>query len=126
MKTFSGPISPKVSVGSLSGLALLGVTWLLTTFIPAWHNGIPTEIQPLIPGILGVIGYFGGGYLAKHPATNSEVEIAIQDAEKVLALVNSAQTGKPLVPAASTTDSSPSFATSSGVGGGGVGHIQQQ
>lgn len=124
MKIFTGPPSPKVSVGSLSGLALTGATWLLTTFIPAWHHGIPTDIQPLIPGMLGLAGYFGGGYLAKHPATASEVETAIQDAEKVLQLVNSVQSGKPLVPAASTSDASLPAATSLS-GGGGVGTLQQ-
>lgn len=124
MKFFSGAPSPKVTVGSLSGGALAGVTWLLTTFIPAWHSGIPTQLQPVIPAILGLIGYFGGGYATKHPATASEIEIAIQDAENVLKLVSSVNSGQPLVPAASTPDSSPTVATSAS-GGGGVGQSQQ-
>lgn len=125
MKIVNGAPSPKVSVGSLSGLALTGATWLLTTFIPAWHHGIPTDIQPLIPGILGVIGYFGGGYLAKHPATANEIEIAISDAEKVLNLVSSANSGKPLVPASPATDTPP-YAATSVSGGGGVGQTAQE
>jgi hypothetical protein len=121
MKFFSGAPSPKVTVGSLSGLALTGITWLLTEYIPAWHSGVPAQIQPLIPAILGVIGYFGGGYATKHPATLAEVEIAIKDAENVLNLVNSANLAKPLVPAGfSTSDASPPAATSVS-GGGGVG-----
>lgn len=75
----NAPVSPKVSNGTLSGLAVSVVTWILTTYIPAFHNGLPTQVRDLLPALVGVIGYFGAGYLSKHPATASEIERAVTD-----------------------------------------------
>lgn len=80
------PVSAKVSVGALGGSAVSAITWILTTYIPAFHSGIPPTLQPVIPAILGVIGYFTTGYSAKHQATVEEIETAFQDAEKVISL----------------------------------------
>lgn len=85
------PVSSKVSVGTLGGGALATITWALTTFVPAWHNGIPTQLQTFIPALLGIIGYFGAGYAAKHSATVSEIGTALQDAEKVIGLFEAPQ-----------------------------------
>ena len=80
-------LSNKVSVGTLTGMITMGLTWALTYFIPAWHHGIPAALAPLIPGAAGVIAGLVAGYLARHKATASELEVAFQDAEKVLALL---------------------------------------
>lgn len=80
-------ISGKVSNGSLSGIVVLTITWILTTYIPAFHSGIPPALAQLIPGLVGAAGYFGGGYLARHKATPDEIEAAIQDAIAVAKIV---------------------------------------
>ncbi len=68
------PISNKVAAGTLTGTAVTVLTWALTTYIPAWHSGIPSTLAALLPGLVGAVGYFAGGYMAKHyPAALSEV-----------------------------------------------------
>jgi hypothetical protein len=58
----------------------------LQYFIPAWHSGIPQIAQLLITAGIGATGYFGGGWISKHQATVSEIEIAIREAETILSL----------------------------------------
>jgi len=68
------PISNKVAAGTLTGGAVTVLTWALTTYIPAWHSGIPSTLAALLPGAVGALGYFAGGYMAKHyPAALFEV-----------------------------------------------------
>jgi hypothetical protein len=79
-------ISAKVGNGTAVGTAVGLVTWALTTFIPAWHTGIPVQLANVLPLVIGVIGYFVGGYLSTHQATVTEVETAISNANKVIAV----------------------------------------
>lgn len=73
------PVSPKVANGSLSGLAVSVVTWVLTTYIPTFHNGLPTQLRDLVPALVGVVGFYAGGWLSKHPATAAEIQRAVDD-----------------------------------------------
>jgi len=79
-------ISAKVGNGTLDGALLAAVTWGLTYFIPAWHSGIPGPVGDALPAIVGLVGYFGGGYLSTHRATVQEVRAAVEEARQVLAL----------------------------------------
>ena len=92
VKLNRGPVSNKVSIGTLTGTITLGLTWALTYFIPAWHHGIPTALQPLIPGFAGVLAGFVGGYLAHHRATTAELAVAVKDAEDLLGLLGKVPT----------------------------------
>jgi hypothetical protein len=80
------PVSPKVANGSLAGGSVAIITWILVTAIPAFHHGIPAVYQPLIPALVGLIGYFTAGYKSTHPATVQEIGTALDDAEKVIQL----------------------------------------
>jgi len=82
------PVSGKVTVGTLSGLLLALVTWILTTFVPPWHSGIPTILAQLLPGLLGAVGYFAGGWLAKHRITSAELAAAVKDLEEMYTAVH--------------------------------------
>lgn len=80
-------ISQKVTSGTLGGGAVALVTAILIQAVPAWHAGLPTWLQQLIPVLVGMAGYFGAGYQATHKATVGEVQAAVADAEQVLAIV---------------------------------------
>jgi hypothetical protein len=77
--TKRAPVSPKVANGTLSGLAVSVVTWILTTYIPTFHNGLPQNIRDLLPALVGVGGFYVGGYLSKHQATSTEIQRAVDD-----------------------------------------------
>jgi hypothetical protein len=85
----SAPLSNKVSNGTVIGMASGVIAAALQYFIPAWHSGIPQIAQLLITAGIGATGYFGGGWMSKHQATVSEIEIAIRDAEAILSLPKS-------------------------------------
>ena len=80
-------ISNKVTTGTLSGLALLLITWALTTFIPAWHSALPAPVATVLPGVIAAAGYFSGGWTARHQATVSEIERAAADADAITAAI---------------------------------------
>jgi len=81
------PISQKVYGASGGGLALGLVTWALTTFIPAWHMGIPITLQPLIPALVAVVGAFLGGYLSKHRITPQELQDAVNFSKSIESII---------------------------------------
>jgi hypothetical protein len=75
----AAPISNKVASGTLTGAALTVLTWALTTYIPAWHHGLPATFAALLPGIVGAAGYYAGGYMAKHyPAAGEITQAALK------------------------------------------------
>lgn len=85
--TPKNPISQKV-YGAAGGGGPLGLlTWALTTYIPAWHNGIPQSLQGLLPYVVGILGAVGGGYASTHVATVKEIQAAFQNAQAIEALV---------------------------------------
>lgn len=64
----SGPIETKTAAGSATVILSGIVVWALTTYIPAWHSGIPATIQSLIPVVVAAVL---GGYAAwKAPHTH--------------------------------------------------------
>jgi hypothetical protein len=85
--TPKAPISQKVYGASGGGLALGLVTWALTTFIPAWHSGIPVTLQPLIPALVGVVGAFLGGWLSKHRITPQELQEAVNFSKSIESII---------------------------------------
>jgi hypothetical protein len=80
-------VSAKVSNGTLGGGAAGIVSALLVYFIPAWHAGIPPELEPLIPAIVGAAGYYAAGWQSTHRATAAEISRAVKEARTVLATV---------------------------------------
>jgi hypothetical protein len=88
--TPKAPISQKVYGASGGGLALGLVTWALTTFIPAWHSGIPPTLQPLIPALVAVVGAFAGGWFSKHRLTPQELQDAITFAKSIESIIHPA------------------------------------
>lgn len=77
------PISNKVSNGTLGGGAAGIVSALLVYFIPAFHSGIPAPLAPIIPALIGAIGYFGSGFVSKHQATGDEIGRLITQVEQL-------------------------------------------
>lgn len=61
----SKPVHNKVSVGLAWGSPAAVITWALTTFIPAWHSGIPDTLARALPGFVGVAAYFWASWSAK-------------------------------------------------------------
>ena len=99
----SDPVSGKVIGGTGLGAAVGLATWALTTFIPAWHSGLPDQLATALPFVIGVLGYAAGGYLARHRATALEIQKSLNDAIDVIEAYRS-QAHPPL-------DTLPSFPT---------------
>jgi hypothetical protein len=84
------PVSQKVYGASGGATSLALVTWALTTYIPSWHSGIPPTLAPLLPGLIGVIGAFSGGYLSTHRVTAQELATALTDLHNVNEIIQKA------------------------------------
>lgn len=59
-------VETKVAAGSGTGIAVGLLTWALVTFIPAWHDGIPSQLVPFIPVAAAWLVSTAAGYLAPH------------------------------------------------------------
>ena len=58
-------IHPKVAAQTITGLVTGVITMLLVNLVPAWHNGIPSDMKDLITlGVTVVLG-FAAGWLKK-------------------------------------------------------------
>ncbi len=67
--------------GTTLGTAVGLVTFLLTSVVPQWRTGLPEQLAAALPFIVAGVGYFVGGWLAKHKATATEVANALKEAE---------------------------------------------
>lgn len=105
----ASPVSPKVSNGTLAGLASTLLTSALVYFVPSWHSGLPGFAPYLISGAVGAIGYFGTGYLSKHPATAAEIATAIADMEKIASAVGTSHISTPVTFATGGVINDPNF-----------------
>lgn len=76
------PLSGKFYGAGLGGSAAFALTWILTTFIPAFHNGLPTNLANFLPGFLGVIGALIGAHQARHRITPSDLLSAVTELEQ--------------------------------------------
>jgi hypothetical protein len=83
------PISPKV-YGAVSASSLLTfITWGLTTFVPAFHSGIPPALASLLPGIVGAfLGAGIGGYVPAHNVTPIEFVTAIKNVDTLYDVIH--------------------------------------
>lgn len=59
-------IETKVAAGGASAAVTGLLVWALTTYIPAWHHGIPGQLQAFIPMISSVLLGTVAAYLAPH------------------------------------------------------------
>jgi hypothetical protein len=74
-------IDRKVKAGTLTS-ALSGlVLWLLVSFVPAFHHGVPIPVADAIPVAVSVVSGFVAAYSTKHKIP---VERILSDAEKDL------------------------------------------
>jgi hypothetical protein len=84
--------------GTTLGTAVGLITYLLTSVVPQWRSGLPEQLAAALPFIVAIAGYFGGGWLAKHRATASEVASALIEAEALLALRDGRAVSPDLLP----------------------------
>jgi hypothetical protein len=78
----SAPIENKVSVGTMTAALTGAVSWVLVTYVPSFHSGIPAPLQAFIPVLIAAVSAFAGGYLAKHTVRADEIIGAIQAYER--------------------------------------------
>lgn len=82
-------IETKVGAGSFAGAVTGLLTYVLVTFVPALHAGLPPELATLLPIGIGWLCHTATAWLAPH--TQRPDQLAGQQAavtENVAALVN--------------------------------------
>lgn len=75
MKLRTAPVEKKVAA-TING-ALLGIiTWILVTFIPSFHAGLPAPLATFLPMILGTVVATGAAWQAHHTPREEEIVAA--------------------------------------------------
>jgi hypothetical protein len=62
----TAPVETKVAAAASSSTAAGVIWWVLVTFIPAWHHGLPPALATSLPFIAATITGAVSGYLAPH------------------------------------------------------------
>jgi hypothetical protein len=79
----SQPIETKVAAGGAVS-ALTGViTWVLTTYVPAFQNGLPAPLAAFLPYLVSVVAGTVAAYLAPH--TNRPDEVVAEAVQQLQA-----------------------------------------
>ena len=63
----------KISAGTLVAF----ITWALTTYVPAWHSGLPSAVSAFLPAVAGLIAVF----LKKEKTVVLDAEALVQRGE---------------------------------------------
>jgi hypothetical protein len=73
------PVETKVVAQSGTSIASGILVWCLVTFVPAFHAGIPSDLQPFVPVIAAWLVGTASGYFASHtPRLDEALRQAMQ------------------------------------------------
>jgi len=70
------------TVGTLAGI----LTYVLVTFVPAWHNGLPPDVSNVLPMVAGIMLYFITSYTVNRKIADIKAEQKHADENPVLSL----------------------------------------
>ena len=97
-------INPKLAASSLTATIVGMITWLLVSYVPTFHHGLPVDLANLLPGLVGIAVGFVGGYLKREESHPSElvarVEAAAATIEHLVESLINAGKNPPANPAA--------------------------
>ena len=60
------PVETKVAAAASSSTVTGVITWILVSYIPAWHDGLPAALAAFLPLVVAVVSGAVSGYLAPH------------------------------------------------------------
>lgn len=60
--SFCVPAKAGAGVGAATGLAV----WLLVSFVPQFHSGVPEPVVAVLPFALGWLGHTAASWIAPH------------------------------------------------------------
>lgn len=117
----SAKIKATSAVASVTGF----ITYLLVTFVPSFHSGLPTDLATLLPYVIAVVLGVAAGWLKKETkavgvgedwitrgeAVLSRLEAVGVEVENVLGELTQAQAAQALVQAANKPKVTASKAT---------------
>lgn len=88
-------VHPKVLAGTATASVTGFITWVLVSFVPAFHSGLPTNLATLLPAVVASALGFAGGYIKKagpEIATAeswvTRVENAVTELETLITQIN--------------------------------------
>ena len=120
----SGAIETKVGAGSFAGAVTGLLTYVLVTFVPALHAGLPAELSTLLPILVGWLCHTATAWLAPHTtrpdqltgqqaAVTANVAALVNDVHQLLAAFRPAA-AKP--PAAAPVQANPGSSVAADTG----------
>lgn len=76
-------LTSKAKAGSIATLLLGALTWILVSFVPAWHHGLPVTVAAMLPALVAFLAGLIAALLKKE---GSQVSVA----EEIIARVEAA------------------------------------
>lgn len=60
------PVETKVAASSATSVLTGVITWILVTYVPVFHAGLPGPLATFLPWIISAVTATAAGYLAPH------------------------------------------------------------
>lgn len=68
----TGPVETKVAASSSVSMVTGVITWILVTYVPVFHSGLPAPLATFLPYVVATVLGAAAGYLAPHTTTAAE------------------------------------------------------
>jgi Na+/proline symporter len=62
----AAPVETKVAAGAAAGMAAGVITWIIVTYVPAFHSGLPPALASFLPYVVTLMASTSSAYLAPH------------------------------------------------------------
>lgn len=69
----SGPVETKTAASASVGVVTGVITWILVTYVHAFHAGLPAPLATFLPYIVSVVLASAAGWLAPHTSRPDDV-----------------------------------------------------
>lgn len=69
----TAPVETKTAAGASTAMLTGAITWILVTYVPAFHSGLPGPLATFLPYVVSAVLGAAAAYLAPHTAREDEI-----------------------------------------------------
>ena len=68
----SSPVETKVAASASTATIMGIITWILVTYVPGFHSGLPGPLATFLPWVVSAVSSAAAGYFAPHTTTAAD------------------------------------------------------
>lgn len=72
----AAPIEKKTAASASASVIVGVVAWILVTYVPAFHSGLPPALATFLPWVVSAVGASAASYFTAHTPREEEIVTA--------------------------------------------------